>query len=118
MFPFRNFTVDHVVPRSRGGTDHLDNLQLLCGACNSLKGDRPQEYLVARLAKRCSVVCVKGGDMSDESITLILIVTTTNGIVTEHEYSLPNDPEEASTNGKGGWDSNRTHAFWQTGASF
>ena len=49
MFPFRNFTVDHVVPRSRGGTDHLDNLQLLCGACNSLKGDRPQEYLVARL---------------------------------------------------------------------
>ena len=49
MFPFRNFTIDHVVPQSRGGTDHLDNLQLLCGACNSLKGDRPQEYLVARL---------------------------------------------------------------------
>ena len=51
MFPFRNFTVDHLVPRSRGGTDHLDNLQLLCGACNSLKGDRPQEYLVAKLAE-------------------------------------------------------------------
>ena len=49
MFPFRNFTIDHVVPQSRGGTDHIDNLQLLCGACNSLKGDRPQEYLVARL---------------------------------------------------------------------
>ncbi len=28
MFPFRNFTVDHVVPQSRGGTDHLENLQL------------------------------------------------------------------------------------------
>ena len=40
MFPFRNFTIDHVVPQSRGGTDHLDNLQLLCGACNSLKGNR------------------------------------------------------------------------------
>ena len=39
-FPFRNFTVDHL--SSRGGTDHLDNLQLLCGACNSVKGDRPQ----------------------------------------------------------------------------
>ncbi len=49
MFPFRNFTIDHVVPQSRGGTDHLDNLQFLCGACNSLKGDRPMEYLVARL---------------------------------------------------------------------
>ena len=26
-----------------------ENLQLLCGHCNSVKGDRPQEYLVARL---------------------------------------------------------------------
>ena len=47
--PFRNFTIDHIVPQSRGGTDHLDNLQMLCGACNSLKGDHPQEYLAARL---------------------------------------------------------------------
>ncbi len=51
-FPFRNFTVDHVIPRSRGGTDHLDNLQLLCGACNSVKGNRPQEYLMAQLTWR------------------------------------------------------------------
>ncbi len=48
-FPFRQFEVDHVIPRSRGGTDHLDNLQLLCAHCNRTKGDRPQEYLVARL---------------------------------------------------------------------
>ena len=48
-FPFRNFTVDHVVPRSRGGTDHIDNLQLLCGACNSTKGTGTQEELIARL---------------------------------------------------------------------
>ena len=51
-FPFRNFTVDHIVPRSRGGTDDLANLQLLCGACNSLKGNRPHEYLVARLIEQ------------------------------------------------------------------
>ena len=51
-FPFRNFTVDHVVPRSRGGTDHLDNLQLLCGACNSLKGDRDHPYLLAALQRQ------------------------------------------------------------------
>ena len=49
LFPFRNFTLDHVVPQSKGGNDHLDNLQLLCGACNSTKGDRDQAYLIAKL---------------------------------------------------------------------
>ena len=49
MFPFRNFTIDHMIPQSRGGTDHPENLQLLCGACNSLKGDHDMPYLVARL---------------------------------------------------------------------
>lgn len=48
-FPFRNLTVDHVVPQAKGGTDHPDNLQLLCGACNSLKGTGTQEELIARL---------------------------------------------------------------------
>ena len=35
--------------KSRGGTDHPENLQLLCGSCNRIKGNRPQEYLLARL---------------------------------------------------------------------
>ncbi|MYD52550.1 MAG: hypothetical protein F4W93_13870 [Dehalococcoidia bacterium] len=48
-FPFKVFDVDHIVPRSRGGSNHMDNLQLLCSHCNRLKGDRPQEYLIARL---------------------------------------------------------------------
>ena len=48
-FPFRHFEVDHVIPRSRGGADHLENLQLLCAHCNRTKGDREQTYLIARL---------------------------------------------------------------------
>ena len=51
-FPFRNFTMDHVIPQSRGGTDHVSNLMLLCGACNSLKGDRDMKYLMAKLKER------------------------------------------------------------------
>ena len=51
-FPFRNMTIDHIVPQSAGGTDHLENLQLLCGACNSTKGDRDQAYLIAALKRQ------------------------------------------------------------------
>ena len=28
---------------------NIENLQLLCAHCNRVKGDRPQEYLVAKL---------------------------------------------------------------------
>lgn len=34
------FEIDHVVPRSRGGTNRVSNLVLSCHACNSVKGDR------------------------------------------------------------------------------
>ena len=48
-FEIRHLEVDHVIARSRGGTDHLDNLQLLCGNCNQVKGNRGMEYLRTKL---------------------------------------------------------------------
>ncbi|MEV7694095.1 HNH endonuclease [Microbacterium sp. NPDC089189] len=37
-------TIDHVLPRSRGGKDTWDNLVACCLRCNNVKGDRtPQE---------------------------------------------------------------------------
>ena len=51
-FHFRNITIDHIHPCSKGGTDDQDNLQLLCAACNSTKGDRTQAYLIQKLKER------------------------------------------------------------------
>ena len=34
--------VDHIVPRSFGGTDDLTNLQALCYSCNAMKRDRDE----------------------------------------------------------------------------
>ena len=48
-FKIRNLTVDHIVPQSKGGTDHPKNLQLLCQACNSTKGRGTQAELIERL---------------------------------------------------------------------
>ena len=37
-------TADHVIPVARGGTSNIDNLQPLCGVCNSRKGDKIIDY--------------------------------------------------------------------------
>ena len=52
-FQIRNLTIDHIVPRSIGGPDADENLQLLCGACNSVKGNRlTQQQLVVELRRQ------------------------------------------------------------------
>lgn len=37
-------TVDHVVPLSVGGTNSIENIQPLCGSCNSSKGTKTIDY--------------------------------------------------------------------------
>ena len=51
-FTSNNFEVDHVIPRAKGGSDHPDNLQLLCGAYNRAKGVSTQAELIAKLKER------------------------------------------------------------------
>jgi 5-methylcytosine-specific restriction endonuclease McrA len=41
--PMRNRTVDHRLPRSRGGTNERSNLVMSCKICNNVKGSRTEE---------------------------------------------------------------------------
>lgn len=46
------FAIDHVHPKSKGGTNHIDNLMPSCHSCNTSKGTKSIEhyrmYLTAR----------------------------------------------------------------------
>lgn len=64
-------TMDHRVPRARGGTDHPDNLVVCCQQCNSEKAHLTEtEYMAARhdrrvlLAERLRTIHLTRGDQS------------------------------------------------------
>ncbi|MDE0243225.1 MAG: DNA methyltransferase [Candidatus Kaiserbacteria bacterium] len=47
--PLHIMNDDHITPKSGGGPDVPENIQLLCGTCNSIKGGRDMAYLHTRL---------------------------------------------------------------------
>ena len=59
-FLAEDLTVDHIIARSKGGTGHLDNLQLLCGHCNSLKGEACDGVFAGEIETRIHVIFVDG----------------------------------------------------------
>lgn len=43
----RLMTKDHTIPKSKGGADHLDNLETMCDQCNHKKGSVIKTEIVA-----------------------------------------------------------------------
>jgi 5-methylcytosine-specific restriction endonuclease McrA len=48
----RNVTIDHILPRSQGGTSTWENCVIACINCNSRKGGRTPDEAGMRLLKR------------------------------------------------------------------
>jgi 5-methylcytosine-specific restriction endonuclease McrA len=58
QLPAGRLTLDHVIPRSRGGQSTWENLVACCFECNNMKGDRtPQEagMALAKLPRQVTV---------------------------------------------------------------
>ncbi len=48
----RKLTIDHVIPRCKGGDDSWENLVVACSSCNTKKGDKLLSQLGISLARR------------------------------------------------------------------
>lgn len=54
-------TVDHVIPKSRGGEDTVSNLQPMCSPCNNMKGNRTEEELRVGVSKAAAQAAAASG---------------------------------------------------------
>lgn len=48
----KRLTIDHVIPRCRGGEDTWENLVVACSSCNTKKGSIPLEQTGMKLIKK------------------------------------------------------------------
>ena len=48
-YKLKDLAIDHIIPKSKGGQDVMENYQLLCGNCNSIKSNNTMDKLRKRL---------------------------------------------------------------------
>jgi CRISPR/Cas system Type II protein with McrA/HNH and RuvC-like nuclease domain len=62
----KNLTIDHVIPRSKGGANTWDNLVTCCSSCNLRKGNKSVEEVGYKMSKKPFVPSVFSFVVNDE----------------------------------------------------
>ncbi len=70
------YELDHIVPRSRGGTDRVRNLVVSCQSCNIAKGNlSAEDFLTGKPARLAKVRGVMRSRLADASQMNIIVPT-------------------------------------------
>jgi 5-methylcytosine-specific restriction endonuclease McrA len=93
--------IDHILPRSRGGSDRVSNLALSCHACNSAKGDQTAREFGHAEVQRQAKAPLKDAAAVNSSRTLLhqrllafgMPVETGNGGLTKFNRTERNLPK-------------------------
>ena len=96
------YELDHIVPKSRGGTNRVSNLVVSCQSCNIAKGNMSvQDFLTGKPARLTAIGGIRKGRLADASQMNIIVPALIGRL---EQMGLPASTHDAYTTS---WTRNR-----------